>query len=49
MGKGGHREQSQWFLGWLAAFALVVMADDAIREGEPARGEATLATRDLAA
>ena len=30
MGKRGHREQSQWFLGWLAALALVVMADDAI-------------------
>jgi len=29
MGKSGHREKSQWFLGWLAAFALVVMADDA--------------------
>ncbi len=29
MGKRRHREQSQWFLGWLAAFALVVMADDA--------------------
>jgi hypothetical protein len=29
MRKRGHREQSQWFLGWLAAFALVVMADDA--------------------
>ena len=29
MGKKGHREKSQWFLGWLAAFALVVMADDA--------------------
>jgi|CXWL01.1.fsa_nt_gi hypothetical protein len=28
MGKRGHREQSQWFLGWLAAFALVVTADD---------------------
>lgn len=23
-------EQSQWFLGWLASFALVVMADDAM-------------------
>ena len=30
MGKRRHREKSQWFLGWLAAFALVVMADDAI-------------------
>jgi hypothetical protein len=29
MRKRGHREQSQWFLGWLAAFAFVVMADDA--------------------
>jgi hypothetical protein len=29
MRKRGHREQSQWFLGWLAAFALVVMVDDA--------------------
>lgn len=29
MGKRGHREKSQWCLGWLAAFALVVMADDA--------------------
>ena len=30
MGKRRHREKSQWFLGWLAALALVVMADDAI-------------------
>ena len=29
MGQRGHREQSQWFLGWLAAFALVVTVDDA--------------------
>ena len=29
MGKRGQREKSQWCLGWLAAFALVVMADDA--------------------
>ena len=29
MGKRKHREKSQWFLGWLAAFAFVVMADDA--------------------
>ena len=29
MGKRRHREKSQWFLGWLAAFALVVIADDA--------------------
>ena len=27
MGQRGHREQSQWLLGSLAAFALVVMAD----------------------
>ena len=30
MRKRGHREQSQWRRGWLAAFALVVMADDAL-------------------
>jgi hypothetical protein len=29
MGNRGDREKSQWFLGWLTAFALVVMADDA--------------------
>ena len=29
MRKRGHREQSQWCWGWLAVFALVVMADDA--------------------
>ena len=28
MRKRGQREQSQWCFGWLAAFALVVMADD---------------------
>jgi hypothetical protein len=28
MKKRGHREQSQWCWGWLAVFALVVMADD---------------------
>ena len=28
MGQRGHREQSQWFFESLAAFALVVMADD---------------------
>jgi hypothetical protein len=28
MGKRGRREQSQWFLGWPAAFVLAVMADD---------------------
>jgi hypothetical protein len=29
MGKRGHSEKFQWLLGWLASFALVVMADDA--------------------
>jgi len=29
MGKRGHRIKYQWCWGWLAAFALVVMADDA--------------------
>lgn len=29
MGKREYREQYQWFLGWLASIALVVMADDA--------------------
>jgi hypothetical protein len=30
MGQRGDREKFQWFLGWLAAFALVVMVDDAM-------------------
>ena len=29
MGKRGHREKSQFFLGWLAFFALIVAANDA--------------------
>jgi hypothetical protein len=29
MGKRRNREKSQWFLGWLTAFVLVIMADDA--------------------
>jgi hypothetical protein len=29
MGKRGHREQSQWCLGWLVSFALAIIADDA--------------------
>jgi hypothetical protein len=29
MGKRRQREQSQWLLGWLASFALIVLADDA--------------------
>lgn len=28
MGKRGHREPFQWCLGWVASFALVVIADD---------------------
>ena len=28
MGKRGHREQFQWCVGWVASFALVVIADD---------------------